>query len=181
MNGDIFNEAIYDWNSWERIRKSKESFMPLLKHIYEINNIKLENADFTKFGFSGGLVFRADDTVTKIFIPPEIKAPYSVDYTTELAAMKFCKSLGIFTPDIICNGTIADRRHNFPYIVMKYIDGIRADKYIDNDSEKEIECKLKLKEIADKIHIRTDINIPGKTHEKKLKIWDRNDIITSKR
>ena len=158
----LFNEKITDWDSWSGIIESKEQpIMPLLKYIYEINNIKLENTAFVKYGFGGCSVYRAGDTIIKIFCPPEIKSPWGVLYSTELEGMKFCKNLGVLAPEIICNGTIHDGPYSFSYIVMNYIDGIRADKIIDGYSKSEkIDFALKVKEIANKIHIPTDINIP---------------------
>ena len=46
------------------------------------------------------------------------------------------------------------------------------DKYIDGDSKKEIECKLKLKKIADKIHVQADINIPHYDDHLNKALWE---------
>jgi len=174
METNLFKEIITGWDSWSSIIESKEKpIIPLLKYIYEINNIKLENTNFIKYGFGGCSVYRADDTVIKIFCPPEIKSPWAVLYNTELEAMKFCKSLGVLTPDIICTGTIYDSFYSFSYIVMNHIDGIIANKVIDsyNKSEK-IDFTLKLMEIGDKIHIPTDINIPRYDNPSREGLWD---------
>ena len=153
----LFNEIITDRRDWVKCWESKEIFEPLLKYICEINHIKFAEPQKT----AGRTVFRVGDTVIKIYYPPEVKFKDSAgDYNTELEAMKFCKSLSVLTPDIICNGIIYDK-YSFPYMVTSYIDGIASPEAVQNYSKSEkIEFYLKLKEIADKIHVPTNINIP---------------------
>ena len=169
MSKKLFNEIVKDRSDWTRCWASKEVFTPLLKHIYEANHIKFNEPQKT----AGSTVFRVGDTVIKIFYPPEIKFKDAAgEYNTELEAMKFCRNLGVFTPDIICNGIIYDS-YSFPYIVTRYIDGIESPEAVQNKSE-EIGFKLKLKEIADKIHVPTDINIPRYDDSSKIdhELWN---------
>lgn len=173
MSKNLFKEIITDRLAWERQINSQEIINPLLQYIYESNNIK-SNA-FIKLGSVGNSVYRTGDTVIKIFCPPETKslndalACHTESYDAELESLKFCKSLGVNTPDIICNGTIYDTRYTFSYIVMNYIDGIVAEDALDGytDAQK-TDFSLKLKEIADIIHIPTDINIPRYTDPNKI-------------
>lgn len=154
----IFNETITSHRSWEEFSQSG-AFLPLIKHIYEINKIAFgETALVSEFNE----VFQVGNTAVKLFRPPEAKlAGYERIYETELSAMNFCKSAGVLTPEIICTGIINDDVYSFPYTVMVYIDGVRADKIISGyDKKSKIEFSLKLKEMTDKIYIPTNIDIP---------------------
>lgn len=167
MNKNLFNEIITDKQSWEKCYYSKEIFMPLLKYICENNHIKFDEPQKT----AGTTVFRLGYAIIKLFHPLEFKFD---EYNVELESMKFCNSLGVLTPDIICNGIIYDK-YSFPYIATSYIDGIASPDALDNYSKSEkIEFYLKLKETADKIHIPTDINIPHYDDSKKMnhELWD---------
>jgi len=157
MSKNLFNEIITDKQSWKKCYYSKEIFMPLLKYICETNHIKFAEPQKT----AGTTVFRVGDTIIKLFNPLEFKfKDVYAEYNTELEAMKFCKSLGVLTPDVICDGIIYDK-YSFPYIVTGYIDGIASPEVLDNCNKSEkTEFYLKLKEIADKIHVPTNINIP---------------------
>jgi hypothetical protein len=153
----LFSGTITDHNSWESFRNTN-AFMPLLKYIYETNHIKYGEVSSIP-DVSG--VFRVGDTITKLFYPPETKSERAGFYYTELTAMKFCKGAGVLTPDIICTGIVNDGLYSFPYIVMVRIDGVEANKVVSNYNKAEkIEYSLKLREIADKIHISANISIP---------------------
>lgn len=157
MDKCLFNETIVDHVSWERCGQSN-AFMTLLKYIYEINHIKCGEI-ISIPGVTG--VFRMGDTITKLFYPPETKLEYAEFYNTELKAMQFCKNAGVLTPDIICTGIVHDLIYSFPYIVMVNIDGVEANEVVCRYSKSEkIRYSFKLKEIADKIHIPTNLDIP---------------------
>jgi len=156
---NLFKEIITDIRSWEKYKKSKEMFIPLLKYIYEINNIKF--SEISSPAETSNAIFRTGDTIAKIFPPTETNLKDGGEYTAELEGIKFCKSLGINTPDIICHGTAYENLQSFPYIIMTYIDGVEADTaFLDYSKSEKIEYVLKLKEIAQIINIPTDINIP---------------------
>ena len=159
MKTDLFTELITDRHSWEKCIKSGLAFIHLIHYIYKKNNIKLGEISSTPE--TSNAVFRIGDTIIKIFYPSEIRLTDAGEYTTELKAMEFCKNAGVYTPNVICTGTVYDKLYSFPYIVMTYINGIESDKAISgyNHSEK-VEYALKLKEISDKIHVPTSIDIP---------------------
>ena len=154
----IFNEIISNNRSWENAAKSG-AFIPLIKHIYEINHITFGEIRLIS---ENNEVFQVGNTAIKLFRPPEAKLPgYERIYETELSAMNFCKSAGVLTPDIICTGIIKDEVYSFPYTVMVYIDGVLANEIISGyDKKSKIEFSQKLKEMTDKIYIPTDIDIP---------------------
>jgi hypothetical protein len=171
MDKCLFNEKITDHDSWEKCGKAN-AFMPLLKYIYESNHIKPD--EIIPIPEVTG-VFQMGDTITKLFYPPETKLEYAGFYKTELTAMQFCKNAGVLTPDIICTGIIRDNLYSFPYIMMVNIDGVEAGKVTSgyNKSEK-IGFSLKLKEIAEKIHIPANIDIPHYNDASKIdsKLWN---------
>ena len=107
-------------------------------------------------------VFQVENTVIKLFRPPEVKLPgYERIYETELTAMNFCKNADVLTPDIVCTGVVKDEVYSFPYTVMVMIDGFEADKVISGfDNKSKIEYSLKLRELTDKIYIPANIDIP---------------------
>ena len=164
-NNNLFNGEILDDNqSWQGFVRSPEAFTPLIKHIYQINNLKLDEIFYITV--ASNAVFRIGDKVIKIFYPPEAGFRYMLDceiyeYKTELAVMNFAKNAGILTPEIICNGIVQDKRYSFGYIVMNFIDGISAENAIKGFDDKEKrEFVLKFKEMIDKLHVKADIDIP---------------------
>ena len=158
MIKNFFAETMIDGDVWHKLRQSKENFMPLIKYIYETNKLKFNEASV--FHEPPYTVFRVENTIAKIYNPPEAKIWDEPEYDTELKGLKFCKNSGVLTPDIICNGIVYDSIYSFPYIVMNYIDGIDAEKAIPtfNHSEK-AEFALKLKELTRKINCAADIKI----------------------
>ena len=171
MNKNLFNESIVDSQSWWKCKT--DAFIPLLKHIYETNHIKF--GDVSPIPEVAG-VFQVNNTVIKLFRPPEAKIGYDDKfYRTEISAMNFCKSAGVLTPDIICHGIINDCVYRFPYILMVHIDGFEASKIVPNYSNAEkTDFALKLKEITSKIYIPTNINIPRYTDSEKIdsSLWN---------
>ncbi|MCL2772774.1 MAG: aminoglycoside phosphotransferase family protein [Oscillospiraceae bacterium] len=155
---NFFTEAMINGDIWYRLRQSKENFIPLIKYIYETNKLKFNEASVNHE--PPYAVFRVENTIVKIFNPPEAKFWNEPEYDTELKAMKFCKNLGVLTPDIICNGIVYDSIYSFPYIVMNYIDGVDAEKAMPafNHAEK-VEFALKLKELKNKISCAAGIEI----------------------
>lgn len=172
MKKRLFTETIADSRSWEKCGETG-AFMPLLKHIYETNHIKRGDVSAIP-GVSG--VFQVGNTVVKLYQPPEAKLGHEGFYQTELSAMHFCKNAGVRTPEVICSGIINDCVYSFPYMVMVRIDGVEADKVVSSyDETSKIEFSIKLREIADKIHIPTDIAIPRYDDPAKMgnRLWDR--------
>ena len=165
FKGEILN----DYPSWQQFTSSTEAFTPLIEHIYEINNLKRPETIYNKSQSDG--VFRIDDTIIKIFFPPEVEVRMrdSREYTTELAVLQHAHNAGILVPDIICSGAVRDARYAFNYIVMNYIDGETADQALGayTDAQK-IDYAHKLKEIAAKLHVPNPgldvphFNQPGK-------------------
>jgi len=159
LNTDLFAATITDEHSWKSCWQSKETYIPLLKHIYQIN--KLSFGEVSTFSECSNAVFRIGETILKIFYPQETAIKDGGEYMAELEGLKFCNGLGINTPDIICNGIIHDSVYTFPYIVMNYINGIDADTAFMKYSQSEkVEHVKKLKELVDIISVPTNINIP---------------------
>ena len=158
MSKSFFAEPMIDGDVWHKLRQSKENFMPLIKYIYEANKLKFNEASV--FHEPPYTVFRVENTIIKIYNPPEAGFWNEPEYDTELKAMNFCKNSGVLTPEIICNGIIYENIYSFPYIVMNYIDGVNAKEAIPafNHSEK-VEFALKLKELTNKINVAADIEI----------------------
>jgi serine/threonine protein kinase len=158
MNKNFFAEPIKNGDEWHKLKQSKENFIPLIKYIYETNRLKFDEAFVSHEPEYA--VFRAENTVVKIYNPPEAKIWDEPEYDTELKALKFCENLDVLTPDIICNGIVSDDIYSFPYIVMNYIDGVNVENIAPdfNNSEK-VEFALKLKELTSKINVAADIKI----------------------
>jgi len=157
MKTNLFNKTLTDGHSWKTW--SEDAFMPFLKHVYETHHIKYGETFAPQK--TANAVFRVGDTIIKIFCPLEINMEDEGEYHTELESMKFCKSAGVLTPEIICAGTIYDTLYSFPYIVMNFIEGVESLKAIpDYTNSEKIEFAEKLKEITNKIHVQTNIRIP---------------------
>jgi len=157
MNQCLFHGTIADAQAWGSYHKAK-AFFPLIKYIYETNHLKFGEI-IPVPGVSG--VYKAGNTVVKLYYPPETELVYAKFYRTEINAMEFCKSTGVLTPEIIRTGVVRDSVYRFPYIVMANLDGIEASELLPGyDKSKKIAFSIKLKEITDKIHIKTGIDIP---------------------
>lgn len=171
MKKCLFAEAITDSRSWEKCSETG-AFLSLLKHIYDTNHLKLGEVSAIP-GVAG--VFQVGNTIVKLFQPPEANLGHERFFQTELSAMNFCKNAGVLTPEIICSGIINDCVYSFPYTVMVCIDGVEADEVISSyDKIGKIEFSLKLKEITNKIHIPTNIEIPSYDDPTKMgnKLWN---------
>jgi len=160
-NKKLFNEIITDRGSFDRYRNSTETFMPLIKYIYEINNIKLGEVFATPQ--SSDAVFRIGDTVIKIFQPPEANmGSGDREYITEVKVMEHARNAGILVPDMIGNGTVYDEPYTFNYTVMNYIKGISANEALLNyNNAEKVDFAFKLKEIMTKFNVpNPDLPIP---------------------
>ena len=173
MKTKLFNRTLTDSNSWYNCWNSEDIYLPFLKYVYETNHIK-HGEEFIPQKIANS-VFRIGNTIIKIFCPPEADIKDDKLYETELEAMKFCKSKGVLTPDIICTETVYDSLYSFPYIVMNYINGIESIKAIPGYSNSQkIEFAVKLKEIANKIHVPAKINIPQYNDPCKINgLWNK--------
>jgi len=159
MKKNLFNETITDIHSWKTYWKSEEKYMPLVKHIYEINNMEFGNISTPPK--STNPVFRVGETILKVFYPFEKTLEDGGDYTAELEGLIFCKNLGVNVPDILCNGTIYDNLCSFPYIVMTCIDGVEAETVFEKyNLLEQVEFVKQLRKLNDTISITTNINIP---------------------
>ena len=158
MQTSLFKGIITDNRSWSMCWKSEDIYMPLLKYIYETSHMKF--GEILTPPETSNALFRVGNSIIKIFIPPETNLKDGGEYIAELEGIKFCKNLGINTPDILCHGIINDNLYSFPYIIMTYIDGIEADTaFLEYSKSEKIEYVLKLKEIMNTISIPTNINI----------------------
>lgn len=160
MKTNLFSMASMDWDS-------EEALLPFLKYVYQANNIKHGEA-LAPQKMTGG-VFRIGETVIKIFRPSKDAIEHEREYSTELAAMNFCKRAGVLTPEIICTGTVHDALCSVPYIVMRYIDGVESIHAVPGYTRAEkAEFAIKLKDVASKIHMPADIDIPRYSDSVKL-------------
>jgi len=146
----LFIDSINDWSSWSNVFQSIEAFAPLIRYIYEKENLLFEQLENLKPGTNA--VFKVGNTVCKVFAPKESGMDSQSDYDTELFGLIRANLLGISAPKLIVSGNIHDR-YDFLYFVMEYIDGksigdIEGDL---TDLEKE-EIGRKLRKITDKLN-----------------------------
>ena len=156
LNGEILD----DNQSWQSFVRSIEAFTPLIKHIYQINNMQLEEISYITV--ASNAVFRIGDKVIKIFYPPEAGIRDSREYETEVAVMNHAEVTRVLAPRIICNGIVQDGQYSFGYIITNYIEGILARDAIPKFDEKEKrEFSSKMREIMNKFNVANDtIKIP---------------------
>ena len=88
MEKCLYSETITGRHSWSQC-SNDGAFLPLLKHIYESNKINL--GDISPIPEVSG-VFRAGNTVVKLYHPPEDDLGNEEFYQTELLSMSFCKN-----------------------------------------------------------------------------------------
>ncbi len=146
----LFRHTINGWSSWGNVFQSIEAFAPIIRLIYEKENLQLEHLEHLTPGTNA--VFKVGNTVCKIFAPKQSGLDSQSDYDTELFGLKRASLLGVSAPKLIASGKIHDR-YEFLYFIMEYIDGKSlGDTEGDlTDLEKE-EIGRKLRKITDKLN-----------------------------
>lgn len=130
----LFSHTIENWASWESIRGKAEAFAPLAEEVFLRHGLAYPGIE--KAYHATNAVFKCGAYILKISAPLELEMEDTVgeveqdtemgvdlgDMAVELFATKRANELGIASPRLAANGTIADRYH-FDYLITEFIDG----------------------------------------------------------
>lgn len=147
---ELFHESIFCWKDWGRVYQSLESFRELIGYIYKKEGIECGTLSHCTPGTNA--VFRAGDTIIKIFAPVESGFNMESDYRTERFGIMRANALGIPSPTLLASGEVNDK-YRFDYIIMDYIDGRELGEHRNGigDAEK-MRIGRELRKITDRLN-----------------------------
>lgn len=146
----LFRETITNWEDWGRVYQSIPAFEELAREIYRREGLPFAALQHLTPGTNA--VFRAGNTVAKIFFPKESGLDPFPDFTNESAVCRFLSAQGVPTPKVLACGEIKDR-YQFYYIVTEFVPGVEAGGFLAKASAEERERFVQqLKEILCKLN-----------------------------
>lgn len=161
--------------SWAEIFQDIDIFRPIIRKIFEQENIIIENIENLTPGSNA--VFRVDDYVIKIYVPKEVEELYG-DFDIELEAMRIANKNEVNIPNIITYGHYEDV-YSLPYIVMEYVTGIEASQAISKLDDVEKNAFIEqLNGVLVKLNIMLDETVSIQ-HIDKMAINARWDIFSA--
>lgn len=116
----LFNRKIHNLEDWGRVFQSKDAFEPLVKYIFQENNMEFPGIDNCTPGSNA--VFRAGKYIVKIFAPEESEIGGESDYMTEKFGIARANQLHIAAPRLFAGGVIEDK-YTFRYLILEHIEG----------------------------------------------------------
>ena len=146
----LFTEELSSWSSWGKVFQSINAFRPLIKYIFQKENLKFTQIENCTPGTNA--VFKVNGYIVKLFAPKESGMDTDTDFDTELFGMCRVNNLGVFAPKLVASGAVEDK-YLFCYMVMEYIDGIEISeirKKLTTDEKYKIGQKLRT--ITDKMN-----------------------------
>ncbi|MDL2233738.1 aminoglycoside phosphotransferase family protein [Ruminococcaceae bacterium OttesenSCG-928-L11] len=126
---DLFRGTIQDWETWSQVYCSMELFEPLAREIYRRHAIPFSGLSALTPGTNA--VFRAGDTVVKIYAPAE--TTIEPDWA-ELGGLQHARAAGVQVPALLTWGELHDR-YAFRYLIMEHISGREAGDCIASLSQ----------------------------------------------
>ena len=146
----LFSRDIHDWPSWGKVFQSIEAFAPLIRHIFQKENLPCEKIENCTPGTNA--VFKVGNYIVKIFAPAESGMDTDSDYNTERFGLERANKLGISAPKLFASGDVPDK-YLFRYMIMAHIDGVsfgKMEKSLTYDEKLVIGQKLRA--ITDKMN-----------------------------
>ena len=131
---NLFRETISNWEDWGRVYQSIPAFSPLAEEIYRRENLPFSPLRHLTPGTNA--VFRAGDTVIKIFFPKESGLDPAPDFQNESAVCGYLTEQGISTPRLLAQGRIEDA-YTFFYLITEYTEGQEAGEFLSAASPEE--------------------------------------------
>ena len=123
----FFHEKISDWEDWGRVYQSIPAFSPLAEEIYRREHLPFSPLQHLTPGTNA--VFRAGETVVKIFFPKESGLDPLPDFQNEAAVCGYLTKQGISTPRLLAQGKIEDA-YTFFYLITEYAAGQEAGDFL---------------------------------------------------
>lgn len=145
----VFNESIYNWESWTQVYQSIPAFSPLIALIWKQMGWMMAPIEHCQAGTNA--VFKVGDKIIKIFAPKESGCDTLHDYEVETAGLNYAQRL-VPSPTILCQGVCYDR-YIFRYLVLEYIEGMPFSlKMSEYDAKTKIDLGRQLRKLTDRLN-----------------------------
>jgi len=145
-----FTETIDGWVAWERVYQSIPAWEPLIRHIFEKENLPFTWVEYLNPGSNA--VFKIGAYVAKIYAPPESGMDSYGDYQTEIFAVRRAKALGVCAPECVAAGRVCEK-YNFDYMIMRFIEGVEFDAAAKNyTAQEKYAVGRQLRDISNKLN-----------------------------
>ncbi|MCL1913719.1 MAG: aminoglycoside phosphotransferase family protein [Eubacteriaceae bacterium] len=146
----LFKYKICSWADWEKIYDNPESFLPLVRHIFERECLPFNMVETLDPGTNA--VFKVGSLVVKIFAPKQAGMSVGTNFAIESFGMEWAKSQGVGTPNIVASGFVEDK-YTFLYIIMEMASGISFAKTSETLSfDEKLVVGQRLRDICDKLN-----------------------------
>jgi thiamine kinase-like enzyme len=113
-------DAIKTWKDWEISFQDIETFLPLIREIFDKHKLTMGPVKNTFAGTNA--VFQVGQYIVKIFVPTRVKPWDQDDYAIELLSLKTMNTLANNTPKLYAYGKIL-KKLEWSYLVMEYKNG----------------------------------------------------------
>lgn len=120
----LFTKRIDGWSDWAKVYQDREAFLPLARAIYRSEGLPVPAA-LGALTPGTNAVFRAGDTVLKVFAPPSSGLDTTYDFQVEMAMLAHAERTHIPTTSLRSAGQIDDA-YPFRYLVLAYVDAADA-------------------------------------------------------
>ena len=115
---NLFTKQIDNWRDWDKVSQSIPAFSPLIKQIFEKENLPFSTIENLEPGTNA--VFKIGEYAIKIFAPAEACGrgiTYGTDIDVELFGIKFANARGVPAPKADCRRR---NRRRIPFPVHDY-------------------------------------------------------------
>jgi len=169
----LFNETIAGWDDWGKVYQSIPAFRRLAAYILTKENLPPAELELLAPGTNA--VFRAGESVIKIFAPPESGNDQTGSMRTELLAMRHANARGICAPEVLAHGFLDDK-YRFAYLVMEFVEGtMMLDSAVANmRDEAKMDFGRALRAVTDKIN-GASIGAGGREELTRFEVLDDKD------
>ncbi len=119
----LFDRKIEDWQAWADVFQDASAFAKLAAAIYAREGLAPPVLKALTPGTNA--VFRAGDTVIKLFAPQESGFDSACDFAVETAMLRYAAEAGVATAEALACGEVRDT-YLFRYLIMRRVDGMEA-------------------------------------------------------
>lgn len=124
MTPYLFERRICGWQDWADVFQDASAFLPLARAIYAREGLPPPGA-LSHLTPGTNAVFRAGETVIKIYAPEASGFSSARDFAVERAMLEHAASVEIPVSTLLASGTIEDSSI-FHYLILAYVDGREA-------------------------------------------------------
>lgn len=149
---------ISSWDDWGQVYQSIPAFSDLAREIYRREQLPFTPLQNLTPGTNA--VFRAGNTVAKIFFPKESGLDPTSDFENEAAVCEWLAEREIPTPRLLAKGKIRDK-YEFPYLIFSFAAGTEAGTWLKTAGDRQkVQFAQRLKKVLCKLNCPVEGLIP---------------------